>query len=280
MASYRFCRSDDIELLVAAYNACWLPHFPDRPPMSVDRLRRATREIDLWTSSCMVVSEGAELLAVMLATKRDDEALIHSIAVHPSQLRQGHARHMLTSLSAKLAILGPPRLVAEVPVELAGAAAFLEACGWRREVDYTDYTRGRREPAGPAPDMLIPATLDDLVANGAFEEAAVRCWQRSPRTLLKIKDRLRGLAVASPERIEASVLYEDSGDDRRVMALQCVDPQRSELWLGLLLDQCAGGLPLTMRRVHPDEVPARHMRAWGLEPGRVTAGYATRATAA
>ena len=37
--------------------------------------------------------------------------------------RQGHGRHLLTSLSSKLAILGPPRMVAEVPETFAPPAS-------------------------------------------------------------------------------------------------------------------------------------------------------------
>ena len=73
MASFRFCRTDDVPLLVEAYNACYHVHFPDLPPMTVDRFKRAAREIDLWASSCMVAVVDSKPAAVLLATKRDTE---------------------------------------------------------------------------------------------------------------------------------------------------------------------------------------------------------------
>ena len=39
MAAYRFCRTDDIALLVDALNRCWAPYCPDEPPMTRDRVQ-------------------------------------------------------------------------------------------------------------------------------------------------------------------------------------------------------------------------------------------------
>ena len=100
MASYRFCRSDDIALLVEAHNACYRVHFPDLPRLTVEGFKQAIREIDLWTSSCMVALAGADPIAVLLATKREAEALVYRIGVHPDHPRQGHGRHLLSSLAA------------------------------------------------------------------------------------------------------------------------------------------------------------------------------------
>ena len=152
MPSYRYCRSDDIPLLVQAYNECYRVHFPDLPRMSVERFKGLLRRIDLWTSSCMVALTGDEPIAVLLATKREDETLIHTIGVRPGHRRQGHARHLLRSLSSKLAILGPPRMVAEVPGNLDAARSLLEAAGFREERLYTDFLlRSPAESGEPSP---------------------------------------------------------------------------------------------------------------------------------
>ena len=131
MASYRFCRTDDVALLVQAHNVCYRPHFPDVPPLTVDGFRRFAKEIDLWASSCMVATSGDEPIGVLLACKRAEATLIWRVGIHPEHLRQGHARHLMTSLSAKLAILGPAGMLAEVPAEWGAARSFVEACGWR-----------------------------------------------------------------------------------------------------------------------------------------------------
>ena len=113
MTSYRFCRTDDMSVLCDAYNRCWLPHFPEDPPFDVAMFKGRIREMDLWCSSSMVAFAGKEPVAFLWGAKRATETLVDKIATHPDHLRQGHARHLLTSLSSKLSILGPPRLVAE-----------------------------------------------------------------------------------------------------------------------------------------------------------------------
>ena len=133
MVAYRFCRPDDIPMLVAAVNRCYDVHFPAAPPLTVDGFRREMREDRLWPSNCMVATAGDEPVAVVLGTKAPEEVQVRRIGVAPGHQRRGHGRHLLESLGSKLAVLGPPRLVAEVPADLDEAMAFFAALGWRRE---------------------------------------------------------------------------------------------------------------------------------------------------
>ena len=86
--------------------------------MTPDTFKRSIRDLQVWCSSCMVAFSGSDPIGVLIGAKRPSGTLIHRIAVHPDHRRQGHGRHLLTSLSSKLAILGPPRIVAEVPETL------------------------------------------------------------------------------------------------------------------------------------------------------------------
>src|SRR5262249_6891069 len=132
---------------------------------------------------------------------------VRAIAVHPDHLRRGHGRHLLTSLSAKLAILGPPRLVAEVPADDAAVLALLLACGWREERRCHDLLY-RVEGTVEAPSAPVrPVTVDELGEGRLLPAAEPRAWERSRATLLARKDRLRGLAWGPAGRIEAYVLY-------------------------------------------------------------------------
>jgi len=245
------------------------------PELTPDDLKRASREIDLWTSSCMIATAGPDSIAVLIATKREHETLVWRIGVHPDHQRQGHAGHLLTSLSSKAAILGPPRMLAEVPQNLVAARALFEACGWRQEIEYTDFVLARGEPVEPS-NLVIPVTLDELIANDAFDPAARRCWDRSPATLINRKKSIRGLAVASDVRIEAYLLFEE----RRLLALGCADEDRREVWLGLLLRQFGGAdpRPALFERAHPGEVPFELLRSCGFEPSTRSLGYVTEPT--
>src|SRR5829696_6103848 len=170
MASYRFCRTDDIGLLVDALNRCWTPYFPDEPAMTPAAFKRSIRDLQVWCSSCMVAFSGADPIGVLIGAKRPSGTLIHKIAVHPDHRRQGHGRHLLTSLSSKLAILGPPRMIAEAPEAFAPVRALFDACGYGQESILTDYVlEGTaldvRGNAGRVDGFVIPVTVDDLAAN-------------------------------------------------------------------------------------------------------------------
>ncbi len=133
VTAYRFCRSDDIELLVGALNRCWSPYFPDEPPMTPAAFKRSIRDLQVWCSSCMVAFSGPDPIGVLIGAKRPSATLVHKIAVHPDHRRQGHGRHLLASLGSKLAILGPPRIVAEVDETLAPACELFSASGYVQE---------------------------------------------------------------------------------------------------------------------------------------------------
>ena len=207
MSAYRFCRSDDIPLLVDALNRCWSPYFPDEPPMTPAAFKRSIRDLQVWCSSCMVAFSGSDPIGVLIGAKRASGTLVHKIAVHPDHRRQGHGRHLLASLGSKLAILGPPRMVAEVPETLAPACALFSASGYVQESLLTDYVLQGEEndrPRRMEGRFVIPVTVDDLAANGLLGEADPQvCWERSVETLTARKDDIAGLAVASDERIEA-----------------------------------------------------------------------------
>ena len=87
----------------------------------------------------MVAFSGSDPIGVLIGAKRPSGTLVHKIAVHPDHQRQGHGRHLLDSLSSKLAILGPPRIVAEVPETLAPACRLFSASGYVQEALLTDY---------------------------------------------------------------------------------------------------------------------------------------------
>src|SRR5262245_49235172 len=205
MSAYRFCRTDDIGLLVDALNRCWSPYFPDEPPMTLAAFKRSIRDLQVWCSSCMVAFSGSDPIGVLIGAKRLSGTLVHKIAVHPEHRRQGHGRHLLASLGSKLAILGPPRIVAEVPETLVPACELFAASGYIEEARLTDYVLDREaSDVGAAAGMfVIPVTIDDLAANGLLGENHPQVsWERSVETLTARKDDFAGLAVASDERIE------------------------------------------------------------------------------
>lgn len=288
MPAYRFCRPDDIPLLVRAVEECWRVHFPPEPAMTVERFRGEMRELDVWPSNSMVAfggPAGDEPIAVSIGTKRAEEVLVLRVGVRPDHLRRGHGRHLVTSLSQKLAVLGPPRLVAEVPRALPGAEAFVAAAGFGLEGVYADWRREPGEPPGePVPDeLLVAVTVADLEAAGALAVPPGVAWERTRETIVQSADRLAGLAVASPERVEAWLLYlpaEETAGEARVVAAGCHDPERREPLLGAVLRALARRTPapVVLPKLAADELPATLLAALGFAHVAEYARYVAAAT--
>ena len=292
MSSYRFCRTDDVSLLVDALNRCWSPHFPDEPAVTPASFKRSIRDLQVWCSSCMVAFAGSDPIAVLIGAKRPSGTLIHKIAVHPDHLRQGHGRHLLTSLSSKLSILGPPRMVAEVPESLVATCGLFSACGYAEEAVLTDYVleglalsehRGGEAAPMRVEGFVIPVTVDDLAANGLAEADAEAgkhwCWERSVETLTARKDEIAGLAVASDERIEAYVLYVDRGlEETEILSVRTFVEDGGARLMQLFSQLRARGI-MTFRfpKVHPAEISTELMETLGFRPVGEHRLYASKA---
>ena len=150
MSSYRFCRTDDIALLVDALNRCWLPYFPDETPMTAPAFKRSIRDLQVWCSSCMVAFAGPDptgarraLLEASWGSLRDG-ILRDLVQPHPDLaqevrqldvMRYGHAMVRpevgfvcsATLAAAGAALAGPVHLA---HADLSGFSLFEEAFEW------------------------------------------------------------------------------------------------------------------------------------------------------
>lgn len=299
MSAYRFCRSDDVPLIVEAYRRCNVG--PGAVPwqLTIDRMKRLSREIDLWTSSCMVALAGSEPIGVLIAAKREPTAnLVLHAAVHPDHRRQGHARHMMTSLSQKMAILEPTRMLVEVPAEAVAAHGFLRACGFARTETLTDYFH-TGEIAAPASVLDLVGTVPpaELLGSAEFGDASElnRCWQRSPRTIRNLRERARGVVIATDRGFEAWLLYrgvQDADDPLPFLARPTLPPGPATnsapceilaigglrpvpALLGPLLAVAASdcGRPLHLPRAHPGEPLPERIEQLGFRAAGKTLRY-------
>jgi ribosomal protein S18 acetylase RimI-like enzyme len=282
MSAYRFCRTDDIALLTDALNRCWSPYFPDEPPTTPAVFKRSIRDLQVWCSSCMVAFAGSDPIGVLIGAKRPSGTLVHKIAVHPDHRRRGHGRHLLASLGSKLAILGPPRITAEVPESFGAARALFSASGFVEEGLLTDYVLdgqgdGQRAPEGMGDGrFVIPVTLDDLAANGLLDGDPSVCWERSVDTLVARKDELSGLAIATEERIEASILYIRGESRVDIQSLRSFVEDGGDR-LKQLLSQVAG--TVCFPKVDPAEISREVLGMLGFRPAGGHRLYAAMARA-
>ena len=271
--------------------------------MTPAAFKRSIRDLQVWCSSCMVAFSDADPIGVLIGAKRPSGTLVHTIAVHPDHRRQGHGRHLLASLGSKLAILGPPRIIAEVPETFAPACELFSASGYVQEARLTDYVLQREEidvrGGATMSDVhggrfVIPVTVDDLAANDLLGEAPPSplasarqvhpqvCWSRSVETLTARKDDIAGLAVASDERIEAYLLYvkrevAPEGDAEIVSLRSSIDDGGARL-RQLLSQLRARGLgTFRFPKVHPAEISNELMETLGFHPTGGHLLYATKA---
>lgn len=291
MVAYRFCRPDDIPLLVRAVNECWLPHAGGQA-LTEEIFRGQMRRIDVWPSNSMVALDGTgQPVAVSIGTKRPASVLVHKVAVRPGHERQGHGRHLVTSLSQKLAVLGPERLEAEVPAANAAATAFFDALGWQRECELIDHLRPAPvgEASQPVPDdLVVPLTVAELEAAGALAPPDTVPWQRSIETLRARADELVAFGVVTPDSIEAWVVSEPAnrestngaGSLLEVLAAGCRDTGRADFLLGLLFRWLSHSArrPLRFSRVVSGELPPGSLTATGFEAADRYLRYAGQAT--
>ena len=265
MSAYRFCRTDDVGLLVDALNRCWSPSFPADPVATPATFKRSIRDLQIWCSSCMVAFAGPDPIGVLIGGKRSTGTLIHRIAVHPDHQRQGHGHHLLRSLGSKLAILGPPRMIAEVPESLTAARELFNTSAYVEEARLTDYVMGPEGHDVRAGAFVIPVTVDDLAANGILGTTEKVCWERSVETLTARKDEIAGIGIASEEQIEAYVLYlDDGGDGAEIMALRSfVEDADARLAQLLARVRALGKTRLGFGKVHPAELSRERLQSLG-----------------
>jgi GNAT superfamily N-acetyltransferase len=280
LSAYRFCRTDDVALLVDALNRCWSPYFPDEAPTTPAAFKRSIRDLQVWCSSCMVAFSGSDAIGVLIGAKRPSGTLVHKIAVHPDHRRQGHGRHMLASLGSKLAILGPPRMIAEVPETLAPACALFSATGYVQETRLTDYVleseeNARHEVVG----FVMPVSIDDLAANGLLGDAHPQtCWERSVETLAARKDDIIGLGVASDERIEAYVLHTATAE---IVSLRSFVEDGGARLKQLVAQLRAQGMnTFRFPKVHPAEISTELLETLGFHSAGEHRLYAGKARSA
>lgn len=280
MPAYRFCRTDDIPFLVAALNACYVVHFRDPVPISLAGFKQEIRELSVWASSCMSATEDGEPIAVVTGAKREHETLIHRIGVHPDFLRQGHARHLLESLSHKLSVLGPPKIVAEVSDDQLGVRDLFLAVGYVAERSFADFALEKPLAPPSAASHVEPVELDDLLRHGALDSSVSRSWERALTTLQNRKDQLEGVAITSGARILAYALFRDLPryGRREIVALGCADqPDAADaraLFERVMRVACqAGPLRVTIPRISGDEIPWAELESLGFRKGRTYTSY-------
>ena len=283
LTAYRFCRSDDIPLLVEAYNRCYRADRPELRSWGVDDFKERIRTLDVWTSSCMVAHAGNEPIGVLIAAKRDHANWIYRVAVHPDHRRRGHGQHLLTSLSQKMAILEPTALLAELPAHRHDLCAFFEACGYQPAAEMVDFSAGpaaSEEEGLPLRALVSEASLEQLEQSNFLQQSYAPSWRRTIESQLNVQSELEALAIASEVRIEARLVYRrESQGAAELLDFDVAEAGKARALFGALLSElrhrCPGSLHID--RVCSSEPIAPLLEAAGFRPGSLHRRYVAEA---
>jgi ribosomal protein S18 acetylase RimI-like enzyme len=206
MPLYRFCRPEDIPMIVQALHACYDVHFPQRPAMTVAQFREEMGLISLWPSNTMVVLEDKDPIAVIVGTKRPYGCWIAKLGVQSGHQRQGIGRYIVEGLMRKLSIIGPRVISVDVPVDNGGAAAFFRNLGFETWGQYWSFAG--HPHAHPSEDLRQVHPVKPDVALSRYESfhPTPQCWERDAYTLQLYAGRLSGYAFWKEDNIQGYLL--------------------------------------------------------------------------
>ena len=250
MVAYRFLRPDDLPLIAEAVNACCVPHFDGMPPVTLDDLKRESRELNLWASSCMIALEGNDPIAILVGTKGEGVTNILRIGVAPGFEGREHGTHLVSSLLAKLAIVGPPELRVEVPEDRPRVLSFFQRLGFTKKSVLTDWESTKPLDPIPETDAIQAVSVDELLRHPDLWAETPWAWQRSITTITNRKDTLQGLALIADDRFAAFLIHDSANVIHRISKWQTA---RDALSTTILLRRLSPQGKLTIPKLAPSE---------------------------
>jgi GNAT superfamily N-acetyltransferase len=234
MPLYRFCRPEDIPMIVQALNTCDDVHFPQRPAMTVAQFREEMSLISLWPSNTMVVLENDDPIAVIVGTKRPYGCWIAKLGVRSDHQRQGIGRYIVEALTRKLSIIGPRVISVDVPVDNEGAAAFFRHVGFDTWGQYWSFAGHPQAQASEDLRQVHPVKPDVALSRYESFHPFPQCWERDAYTLQLYAGRLSGYAFWEEDNIHGYLLLHH----QTIMDL-ALDPHADPIRVGSALLQRA-----------------------------------------
>lgn len=263
MPLYRFCRPEDIPMIVQALNACYDVHLPERPATTVMQFREEMGLISLWPSNTMIVLNDKDPIAVIVGTKRPYSCWIAKLGVHADHQRQGIGRYIVEALMRKLSIIGPRVISVDVPVDNDAALAFFKDLGFEVWAQYWSFIGRPHEH--PTDDLRHVHPVKPDVALSRYESfhPVPQCWERDAHTLQLYAGRLTGYAFWEENIHGYLLLYHNT-----IMDL-ALDPQADAARVGTALLQRAAAEvrePLRIDKVATQDPACTVLEQAGLTP--------------
>ena len=265
MPSYRFCRPDDLRLIVMAINACYRMHDPDEPEMTEERLKEQMTLFAVRPGNCMVALERQQPVGVVVSARRDYGAWIQAIGCQPAFQRRGIATQLVQALMRKIAIQRAPMVTVEVPADSTPAVRFFEALDFTVRRRYVSY-RGPLPAATRITGRIAPVPAPDLLAYYAQLHTMPACWERHAESLAGYGTLPQGYAYYAQGTLQGYLIHWGNTILDLAMAPQADTEQVSAALLGHM--RTAGIVHASLAKVPEGEPLGPALARLGFTPVR------------
>ena len=209
MPSYRFCRPDDLALIVRAINQCCRIHEIGMPEMTEERLKEHMTLFAVRPGNCMVALERQQPVAAIISTRREAGAWIQTLGCQPAFQRRGIASQLVEALVRKIAIQRTEAITVDVPEDNDVALDFFQAVGFEERgglVTLEGEPAGVSDPSGEV--VRVPAA--ELLDSCEAFHTVPACWERSADSLAGYGELIQGYACHANGAMQGYLLHQGS----------------------------------------------------------------------
>ena len=265
MPSYRFCRPDDLALIVRAINQCCRIHEIGMPEMTEERLKEHMTLFAVRPGNCMVALERQQPVAAIISTRREAGAWIQTLGCQPAFQRRGIASQLVEALVRKIAIQRTEDITVDVPEDNDAALHFFQAVGFEARgglVTLEGEPAGAGDPSGAVVQVPAAELLDSYEAF----HAVPACWERSADSLAGYGELIQGYACRENGAMQGYLLHQGS----TILDLACAPETDAARVCAVLLGRlrAAGVSRATFPKLNAADPLLDVLQQRGLEPAR------------
>ena len=263
MPSYRFCRPDDLGLIVRAINLCCRIHETGTPEMTEERLKMHMTLFAVRPGNCMVALERHQPVAAVISTRREGEAWIQTMGCQPAFQRRGVASQLVEALVRKIAIQRTEDIAVDVPEDNEAALQFFRSNGFEERGRLVNLEGRPASRTGSSAEIVrVPAA--DLLRDYEAFHAFPTCWERSVDSLNGYGELLQGCAYRDNGATQGYLLYREA----TILDLVCAPGADADRVSAALLNHLSAASPLMFPKVNTDDPLFDILQQQGLKPVR------------
>ena len=265
MPSYRFCRPDDLGLIVRAINQCCHIHETNTPEMTEERLKAHMTLFAVRPGNCMVALERQQPVAAIISTRREAGAWIQTLGCQPAFQRRGIASQLVEALVRKIAIQRTEDITVDVPEDNDAALNFFQAVGFEERGRLVTLEGEPGSSVSPSGEVIQAPAAVLLDSYEAFHVIPA-CWERSADSLDGYGELVQGYAYRKNGALQGYLLHQGS----TILDLACAPDTDAARVSAVLLDHLHAAVPspFTLPKVNAADPLFDILQQQGLQPVR------------